>query len=294
MPNCTLCFRPFKTCGTLAKHQRLFHDRKSAPNNDEPPPRFTLTFFVNKVWQTLSCPVCHFTCERCRNVKSIVSHFQKQHPFYQLCISYLCKWCHQYIDPAEIRVHAHAHFEQFALHQPFSPLVPQINLADNSLSFLDDKNTVVDPENISDDVVPDTPPECAQASTPSHVDKDVISNTTELIEACDFMDFVDDVIPNSSLDAVDPFISINVDDSDLDKLVNTDDLTISSPGVVVSPSYKKVLLREPSPNQSIHSDILFPSPLSPELLDPSHDSSHVVECVGYKLFRHSEIRKYYS
>ena len=102
---------------------------------------------------------------------------------------------------------------------------------------------------------------------------------TELIEVCDFMDFVDDVIPNSSLDAVDPFISINVDDNDLDKLVNTDDLTISSPGVVVSPSYKKVLLQEPSPNQSIHSDILFPSPLSPELLDPSHDSSHVVDDV---------------
>ena len=56
----------------------------------------------------------------------------------------------------------HAHFEQFALHQPFSPHVPHINPADNSLSFLDDKDTVVDPENISDDVISDTPPECVQ------------------------------------------------------------------------------------------------------------------------------------
>ena len=165
-----------------------------------------------------------------------------------------------------------------ALHQPFLPPVPQINHADNSLSFLDDKDTVVDPENISDNVIPDTPPECVLASTPSHVGEDVISNTTELIEVCDFMHFVDDVIPNSSLDAVDPFISINVDDNDLDKLVNTD-LAISLPGVVVSPSYKEVLLRESSPNQSIHTDILFPSPSSPELLDPSHDSSHVVDDV---------------
>ena len=124
-------------------------------------------------------------------------------------------------------------------------------------------------------MIPDTPPECVQISTPSHVGEDVISNTTELIEVCDFIDFIDDIIPNSSLDAVDPFISINVDDNDLNKLVNTD-LAISSPGVVVSSPYKEVLLHKPSPNQSIHSDILFPSPSSPELLDSSHDSSHVV------------------
>ena len=40
-----------------------------------------------------------------------------------------------------------------------------------------------------------------------------------------------------------------------------------------------MFLQEPSPNQSIYSDILFPSPSSPELLDPSHDSSHVVDDV---------------
>ena len=57
-------------------------------------------------------------------------------------------------------------------------------------------------------------------------------------------------------EAVQPSISINVDVNDFDNLADTD-LTTSSPGVVVPSSYKEMLLREPSPIQSIHSDILI-------------------------------------
>ena len=57
---------------------------------------------------------------------------------------------------------------------------------------------MVDPENITDKVMPGTPPECVWASTPTHVNEEVISNTMDLIEVCDFKDFADDLIPNTS------------------------------------------------------------------------------------------------
>lgn len=138
MPTCTLCFRPFKTRGTLARHQRLFHDGKRVPDSELPPPRFTLTFFVNQVQQTLSCPVCTFKRNRCRTVKPIGSHFTNAHPGFTLVVSYHCQWCNGYIDPAERLVHARAHSNNMAFGKPFSPPHPQIDLFDGTLSFVHD------------------------------------------------------------------------------------------------------------------------------------------------------------
>ena len=151
MPNCTLCSKPFKTRGTLAKHQRLYHDGRTM-DDSQPPIRFTLTFFVNEFRQTLTCPICPFSRDRCKSVKPIATHFQKVHPLYQLVVSYHCQWCNGYIDPAEIRLHAHAHFENLALNKPFSPPIPSINPADSSLSFSDAEGKPV-VGNIGDDFI---------------------------------------------------------------------------------------------------------------------------------------------
>ena len=87
----------------------------------------------------------------------IATHFQKVHS-YQLVVSYHCQWCNGYIDPAEIRLHAHAHFENLALNKPCSPPMAGINPADSSLLFTDaDGKPVVG--NIDDDhVIPETQP----------------------------------------------------------------------------------------------------------------------------------------
>ena len=65
MRNCTLCCRPFKTRGTLAKHQRLFHDGHSM-DNLVPPECVSLTYFVNLVQQQLQCPLCPFVRDQCK------------------------------------------------------------------------------------------------------------------------------------------------------------------------------------------------------------------------------------
>lgn len=175
MPNCALCAKAFKTRGTLAKHQRLYHEGRSI-DGAVPAASFTLTFFVNQVHQTLSCPVCSFSRDRCRSVKPIATHFMKQHPRFQLFVSYHCQWCNGYIDPSEIRVHAHAHLEHLALGQPFSPPHPVINPADNSLSFVDDNGQDVDEEQACIVIIPETQPDPLPASISVHVDDRDIEN----------------------------------------------------------------------------------------------------------------------
>ena len=65
MPNCTLCCRPFKTRGTLAEHQRLFHDGRSM-DNLVPSECVSLAYFVNLVQQQLQCLLCPFVRDRCK------------------------------------------------------------------------------------------------------------------------------------------------------------------------------------------------------------------------------------
>ena len=232
MPNCVYCLKPFKTRGTLAKHHRLYHDGKSRGDGD-PPMKFTLTFFVNQVQQTLSCPLCSFSRNRCRNVKAIAAHFQKVHPSYQLCVSYHCQWCNDYIDPAEIYVHVHAHSEHMALGKPFSPPRPQIDPANNSLSFVDDNGVPATEGADWDIAIPETQPE-TQPKTP------VAS------------------------------ISIHANDGDVESIVDVKPPTPSPAAVVIPPSYRDILLRtSPSPELD-PSDVVVPSPPSPILFDPSH------------------------
>ena len=136
MPTCPDCHRTLKMRGTLAKHQRLYHEGRRVMDSDLPPAKFTLNFFVNKVRQTLSCPVCTYKRDRCRDVRAIGNHFLKNHPAFKFVISYHCQWCNAYIDPAEIEVHAHAHAQNRAFGKPFSPPHPRINPEDGSLSFV--------------------------------------------------------------------------------------------------------------------------------------------------------------
>ena len=65
MRNCRLCCKPFKTRGTLAKHQRLFHDGHSM-DNLVPLECVFLTYFVNLVQQQLQCPLRPFVRDRCK------------------------------------------------------------------------------------------------------------------------------------------------------------------------------------------------------------------------------------
>ena len=94
MPTCSLCSRPFKTRGSLARHRhrQLFHDGKRMEDS-VPPVCVSLPYFVNLVQQPLKCPLCPFVRERCKNVKSVAAHFRKSHPYHQLCVSYHCQWC---------------------------------------------------------------------------------------------------------------------------------------------------------------------------------------------------------
>ena len=77
-------------------------------------------------------------------MRAIGTHFQKAHPAFQLFISYHCQWCNDYIDPAEIAVHAHAHVQNMAFGKPFSPPHPSINPENGSLSFVRDCGHSVD------------------------------------------------------------------------------------------------------------------------------------------------------
>ena len=97
MPLCSLCCRPLKTRGTLAKHKRQFHDGKSM-DDSVPPECVSLPYFLNLFQQPLKCPLCPFVRERCKNAKAIATHFRQQHPYHQLCVAYHCQWCDAHID----------------------------------------------------------------------------------------------------------------------------------------------------------------------------------------------------
>ena len=113
--------------------------------------------------------------DRCKSVKPIATHFQKVHPLFQLVVSYHCQWCNGYIDPAEIPLHAHAHFENLALNKPFSPLILSINPADSSLSFSDAKSKPV-VGNIDDDfIIQDSQP-VPPADISIHTDDHDVAN----------------------------------------------------------------------------------------------------------------------
>ena len=63
---------------------------------------------------------------------------------------------------------------------------------------------------------------------------------------------------------------MHADDHDVTNLVNTDPVVPSPTEVIVPPSYKDILLRNSSPlPDTFSSEVLFPSPPSPILLDPS-------------------------
>ena len=235
MPTCDTCFRMFKTRGTLAKHQRFYHEGKRV--SDLLPAKFTLTFFINQVRQTLSCPVCKYKRDRCRDVRAIGNHFTKAHPAFKLFISYHCQWCNGYIDPAEIEVHAHAHAQNLAFGKPFSPPHPSITPEDGSLSFVHDCGHFVD-----------DCPGCDGTNLPA-------------------------IHPESSPAS----ISIDLQDGDVDNLVNCDPPSSSPSAVVVPPSYRDILLRSSSPiPDTFPSDMVVPSPPSPVLFDPSSQSSPCV------------------
>ena len=161
MPVCTLCSRPFKTRGTLRKHQQTIHDGKTMDDSTPPTP-VSLTYYVNFSMQPLKCPLCLFDRKRCKNVNSMAAHFRLRHPHYQLCVLYHCQWCDSHIDPAEIRIHARSHSLHRCAGQPFSPPIPQINPADGSLSFIDSSGHVYDEGSI-----PDFPPGFVSSSPAS-------------------------------------------------------------------------------------------------------------------------------
>ena len=137
MPVCVYCGVTLKTCGTLARHHRLVHDGRSL-NDNHVPEKVVLTFFVNQLTQTLSCPLsfCSYESKRCRTVKPVAKHFAKCHPYHQLCVRFHCQRCNAYIDPAEMHEHVQSHLEQDLYHRPFSPPTPNINPTDNSLNFV--------------------------------------------------------------------------------------------------------------------------------------------------------------
>ena len=136
MPVCLFCGATLKTRGTLARHYKLVHDGRSV-NDAHVPEKVVLTFFVNELTQTLSCPLnfCSYESKRCKTVKPVASHFSRCHPYHQLCVSFHCQRCNSYIDPAERREHVRAHLEHDVFHKPFSPPTPSINPVDNSLDF---------------------------------------------------------------------------------------------------------------------------------------------------------------
>ena len=142
MPVCVLCGSNLKTRGNLARHHRLLHEGKSV-GHGHVPEKATLVFFVNRVSQTLSCPVhfCQFSRNRCKDVRSVAVHFSRCHPHHQLCVSYFCQRCNLYIDPSERHEHNRAHIAQDLQGGPFTPPVPVIDPQDHSLTYIDSPQT---------------------------------------------------------------------------------------------------------------------------------------------------------
>ena len=136
-----------------------------------PPPRATLTYFVNQYPQTLSCPLefCTYEKKSCKDVTSIVNHFRKSHPCFHLYVNYHCQRCHIYVDPAERLIHIKAHLDEDCRQIPFSPPVPVINPTDNSLSFQHQNDAGEAVDEIEDLLVPDT--QSTSACSPSQPDE---------------------------------------------------------------------------------------------------------------------------
>ena len=114
-----------KTRGNLARHHHLLHEAKSI-GYGHIPQKVVLIFFVNKIDQTLSCPLhyCSYKRHKCTNLGPMATHFTCCHPHHQLCVTYHCQRCNLYISPAERREHNLAHIAQYRFGGPFPYLYP--------------------------------------------------------------------------------------------------------------------------------------------------------------------------